>query len=354
MKSLRVAHIINNLAMGGAELLLKNTVNALHHSKHLVVYLNKPDELLKQFKGDVTFVCLQHSSWTQLFRSIQRLNRILRKWKPDIIHAHLFDSSFLTRLAKPGKIPLVSTIHSLYSADAFLSKKALWVERITARKQKAIIGVSQHVVNDYLENIVFKGETFVLYNFLPSFFFEEKTFIKDTHPEFRCVAVGNLKYAKNYEYLIDVFKDLKEHSISLDIYGDGPLREKLQGLINKYNVKVKLCGKADNIVTTLTKYDLFIQASRHEGYGLSVAEAIALKIPVVLSDIPVFREITGEKALFFPLDNATKAAKDILELKTDLTLRTKYINEAYDHISSMASEKMYLEKLTSIYKRLIN
>lgn len=51
-----------------------------------------------------------------------------------------------------------------------------------------------------------------------------------------------------------------------------------------------------------------VQASRSEGFGLPVVEAGSQGVPLILSDIPVFREIAGDEAIYFPVGDGTALA----------------------------------------------
>jgi glycosyltransferase involved in cell wall biosynthesis len=53
----------------------------------------------------------------------------------------------------------------------------------------------------------------------------------------------------------------------------------------------------------------FVQASVAEGFGLPVAEAGAFGVPLLLSDIPVFRELAGDAARYFGVGDATALAE---------------------------------------------
>jgi glycosyltransferase involved in cell wall biosynthesis len=355
MKRYKIAHLINNLSRGGAEILLKRTINLFPEYEHLVIYLNLPDELKTDIKGKVKFICLHHTSWRQMISTRRKFKQIISDWEPDIIHAHLFDSTLLARLSKVSSIPVVSTIHSTYSSDAFeKSKKALILERLTANKQQGLIGVSEYVVNDYLKYVPFKGKTFVLYNFLPSMnFTTEPSRCIDKVEVLKCVAVGNLKEAKNYFYLLEAFSHLKDAPITLDIYGDGPLKESINKYILENGLKVKLCGKAEEIIKKLSNYDLFLQGSSHEGFGISVAEAMAVKLPILISDIPVFREITGGKAYFFPLNNVHELAAILKRFSQNEINKTLFVNSAFDQICKISSEESYKKKLHQIYTYFI-
>nr|WP_158227334.1 glycosyltransferase [Lactobacillus sp. UMNPBX8] len=55
-------------------------------------------------------------------------------------------------------------------------------------------------------------------------------------------------------------------------------------------------GRRDNPYPYIKNCDIYIQFSRHEGYGLSVLEARALDKPIIVSNLPVFKEqITDKK-----------------------------------------------------------
>lgn len=351
---MKIVHVIGSLHVGGAEILLKNTINLFPEYEHYIIYLEKPDDLLKQINVINEAVCLHHSSRRQLFSTVKKLRQLLAKWKPDIIHAHLYESTLITRFATPSHIPLISTIHSTYSIDAFQkSRKALWAERLTVHKQKAIIAVSKFVLDDYLAHVPFKGKSYVLHNFLPASNLPGSSKRNQPDGMFRCIAVGNLKEAKNYSYLIEVFSYLKEEPITLDIYGDGPLRSCLQQQIEETSAHVQLCGPTSKVQEKMRQYDLFIQASTHEGYGISVAEAMAIKVPAFLSDIPVFKEVTDGNALFFPLTDARVAAERLKQLIANDSPLAEVAESACHYIHSTASESLYKQKLEEIYLSLV-
>jgi glycosyltransferase involved in cell wall biosynthesis len=344
-----ILHTIDSLSAGGAEILLKNTVAELKEFRHIIVYLNHPDTLARDFEGDVSFFCLGHKRWFDMAVSIKKLNKIIKEAQPAVVHSHLFLSTVVARLAVSKRIPLFTTLHSILSIDAFKKNQAsLWLERLTLKKRRTLIAVSRFVLNDYLDHVSFKGNRFVLYNFLPDQFFK-KTDFRPAHEITRCVSVGNLKEAKNYHYVLDIFSMLKGKNISLDIYGEGQLREELQKRIDAEGLAVKLCGHVQDTRSVFLNYDLFIQASEHEGFGISVIEAMASKLPVFVSDIPVFKEVTGEHAHFFPLSSHLSAAKLFNRLLNNPAERSKHVETAFDFCRQHYSVMGYKQKLLSIY-----
>ncbi len=68
---------------------------------------------------------------------------------------------------------------------------------------------------------------------------------------------------------------------------------------------------------------VFVSASEIEGFGISVVEAAAVGVPFVITDMPVFREVTREGAggLLFRLGDANDLAAKLEQLLTDDALR---------------------------------
>jgi glycosyltransferase involved in cell wall biosynthesis len=354
MRSKEIIHIIDSLGLGGAEILLQRTIALLPEWKHTVIYLDDPADLKAGFPGQTRFVRIGYTGLKSLPLAVLKLRKEIKRTQPQLVHAHLLNSSLLARLAVPRNIPLVQSLHSIYSIDSFLkNRKSLLAERLTTSKRHALVAVSKFVLDDYRAYVPFKGKGFVLYNFLPDHYFKKHE-LPDAQPFLRCIAVGNLKSAKNYGYLLEVFRHLTGTGITLDIYGTGTLREGLQAQIDRDALPVRLCGVGNNLSEKMGEYNLFIQASEHEGFGLSVIEAMAAGVPAFVSDIPVFREITGEHAHFFPLNDAQAAAKKLALLAQDSNARNRHIDAAYTFSKDRYNAKVYREQLLQIYNNITN
>jgi glycosyltransferase involved in cell wall biosynthesis len=110
------------------------------------------------------------------------------------------------------------------------------------------------------------------------------------------IAVGSLIARKEPETVIEGFlKRGAEKEDILLILGDGPLRDKCEGLAEHSDSEVRLLGHVENVRSYLQAADLFVSASRAEGLPYTVMEALSTGLPVILSDIPPHRE-------FFPGD----------------------------------------------------
>jgi glycosyltransferase involved in cell wall biosynthesis len=169
----------------------------------------------------------------------------------------------------------------------------------------------------------------------------------------RMVAVGMLKEQKNYFYLIEAFRKLDGADIRLDIYGEGPLRAKLQAAIDRYDLPITLKGKRGDIYNVLPEYDLYVMSSAYEGFGIAPVEAMAVGLPALLSDLPVLREVSGGNALFFdPANPADLVA--ILERIMAGEVDLKRLSAGGISLAeSRYQRSAYVEKLGNLYSELI-
>jgi glycosyltransferase involved in cell wall biosynthesis len=135
--------------------------------------------------------------------------------------------------------------------------------------------------------------------------------------DFTIVAVSRLVDIKNPLSVIAAFQQSVDADSRLVYIGDGVLRNSVIAETRKADLEnqIELTGLVprEKVFEHLLDADLFVSASRGEGLPISVLEAMACGLPVVLSDIPPHREI-AEGVDFIPLlqpDDVTGFAREI-------------------------------------------
>lgn len=106
----------------------------------------------------------------------------------------------------------------------------------------------------------------------------------------------------------------------LDIYGDGPLRDELQELIDELGLaaSVTLRGATDDRDAIFDRAALFVTSTAFEGQGLSIAEALARGLPVVSTDVRYGpREAVGDAGVLVATGDVDGLAVAIIELLRD-------------------------------------
>ena len=133
------------------------------------------------------------------------------------------------------------------------------------------------------------------------------------------IFLGRLHQQKNLNILIEainllVKKDLKE--ISLKIYGDGPLEDKLADQIDSLQLKnnIKLKGYSSNIRERLLENDALIITSSIEGNSNAILESMEAGIPVLATDVGgASKQLGSEGANFLIKDQSAKEIANTIE-----------------------------------------
>lgn len=351
----KVLHVINSLKSGGAETLLANSLadgGLQDHIDNVLVYFQGTSALQDKVDKRVQIYDLQYKGLLSLPRTLWRLRKIIKKHGVEIVHSHLTPAGLYTHLICP--VPQVHTLHTTYSADKENDPLKLYLEKQLFYKKRScnIILLSDFIKEDFLRSVPFKGHSFVLNNFVPDTFFRKKNnnYNKTNH-SLSLIAIGRLSDVKNFEYLLEVFTYLREYNIHLDIYGDGDM-EKYEKIIAATAIKVKMKGHSSNLAETLQLYDLFVMSSKFEGFPLSLFEAMAAGVPTILSDIAPLKELAKDKALYFPLGDAGKAAESIIAVfKGEKDINT-LAAKAQEYATGIARKEQYIDKLLDIYAEI--
>ena len=355
----KVLHVINSLTIGGAEMLLANSLSPgglnEHVENYLVYFIKGGDHLVTRVDKNVKQICLDYRGGADIIRLFRQLKKIITDNKIDIIHTHLNPADFYVNMVRPKNIPQVHTLHIAYTTDLETRRSLKYLERklFFNKPYCNLIFLSAFNKKDFVANVNFNGQSFIVPNFVDDAFFlhQPKHFTGSAGIPLKLIAIGNFRVQKNYFYLLEIFKLLKDHNIHLDMYGGGDL-EKYKEVIDKNQLNVTLKGQVTNIKDVIADYDLFIMSSTNEGFPLSVFEAMAAGVPVMLTDIPPLIEIVNDNALYFKLDDAEKAAQQIISICQNRIDINKMAIKAKAYAEKTVRRDIYIKRLLDIYDQL--
>lgn len=164
------------------------------------------------------------------------------------------------------------------------------------------------------------------------------------------LTVGRMRKQKGYEIAIETAKILKEKNLKFKWYaiGKGKDERKLKQLVYKYNLNnyFIFIRQKENPYTYMKACDIYVQLSRHEGYGITIIEAKALFKPIIASDIQPFKEqIINEKNGYLVKLDAESFADKIIELFNDGSKVDKVTKNLINDPIDFSSEIQKLENL---------
>lgn len=143
------------------------------------------------------------------------------------------------------------------------------------------------------------------------------TAYKENHEYTTVATAGRLIEQKNQAMLIRAMERLhrKYPELKCKIYGEGPLREKLQQQIVDLGLKdtITLEGNVPDIHEKLAQCGIFVMTSNYEGLSNALIEAMMVGLPCITTDYPGARELItdGENGIAVPLDDDVALAKQI-------------------------------------------
>ena len=273
---------------------------------------------------------------------------ILYKFKKEIkntniIHQHQLLGSWVTIFIKFifKKPLLIRTGYDMYLFSKFENKNRFLVVLYKLLTLISLKFCDLYTVTSKSDKN-FLGKKFKKYSnkilLRPNFVDNNFQTLIETRSSKKILSVGRLTYQKNFELLINQFKN---SDFEIDIVGDGELLKPLKSLAKTNNVKVNFLGNVEfsTLLKLYNKYFFYVSTSLYEGNPKSVLEALASGCIVLASNIPNHQEIieNEENGYLFDLENP-----NIVELCKKIMEDKDLINK----ISSNATK--YLEENNSI------
>ncbi|MCC8114061.1 MAG: glycosyltransferase family 4 protein [Bacteroidales bacterium] len=311
---MRVAHVVWGLNYGGIETMLVNIVNQqiqLGADAYIVVLNNQyAPTLIEKLDFRVKVILGQRGQNSKNPGLISWFNHVLTDISPDVIHFH--SSKAIGLLKRSMRSKAVVTLHDVPRGltrnrylPSFISNQFLifnlWginngcVGNID--KFNKVFAISKAVKTQLQEKYGIHSK--LIYNGILSGLFKPRSLHTPTD-FFRIVQVGRLDYAKKGQDLLLKALTKLPNNVVADFIGEGPDLEELKRMAKDLGLEARVnwlgTKTQEYLYEHLRDYDLFVQPSRFEGFGLTVAEAMAAQVPTIVSSGEGPEEVTqGER-----------------------------------------------------------
>jgi glycosyltransferase involved in cell wall biosynthesis len=369
MEKINVLLLLYSIKPAGAEKVVLSLAKCIDKSKYNpVVCALKGGELLNDFiKLNIPVYVLNKKTGFDL-SVIWKLYRIIKKEKINIIHSHNFSPNFWGRLIGyiTGVHVLIITEHTIATTKSRVQKL---IDRLLSGITDKIIAVSHRVRDSHIEQEKISPEKIItIYNGIEglnidddnmlTFKNEFKKWANIPHTHYLITTIGRLESPKGH---INLFKAIplvinRYPQTTFLIVGDGSLRNQLEDLVQRLNIKenIVFTGFRSDISDILYISDLCVVPSYREGFSITVLEAMSVGKPVVATDVGGNAEavVNGKSGIIVKPQDHMLLADAIIKVISDTNMRQRmgaYGKERYQHYFTLQKMK---EETENIYNDL--
>lgn len=339
-----IVHLICSFTTGGSETMLVDIINEQRkagHSVALIIINNLIDDSLLSFvDNSVRIIRIDRIPGSRTPWCLIRLNYLLYKLNGDILHSH--DSVIAGMLFPFFRKRLCLTVHMENAQKKYLSC------------YKTLIAISDTVKSDLERRTSFHID--LICNGINTNEILKKRDWQLNNP-IRIVMVSRLEHLiKGQDILLKALHQLihqDNRDIILDFIGEGGSKNYLESLVDSYqlssNVNFLGVRSRSYIYSHLFQYDLLIQPSINEGFGLTVVEAMIARVPVLVSGNGPM-EIIGQGKYGYSFNSG-----DVAECKEKMSLMFDHYSELENLVNiaaQHANDKYSIQKTVSSYVHL--
>lgn len=346
MKKIRLLHIVQ--CAGGVDCYLRMLLTHMDRGRFVQILVCSSDYSKNDYQ-DLVDEFIQVDMCNSLsFRKdvkvIFQVRGLIKSRQPDIIYCHSSKAGGIGRIANIGTgIPLVYNSHGWafnMKDTGMKSSVYLWLERLLSPLTSQYVTISNYEKQSAIQHRVVKADKMkVIFNGIDLDAVDKVvksstvTRVSLNIPEeaYLIGMVGRISKQKAPDVFIRVAISLKEifPDAWFMIVGDGDQRGEVERMIKENGLegRVVITGWVDNPAAYSCLFDQAVLLSRWEGFGLVLVEYMKLGKPIVATEADAIPDLITdhENGLLVPVDNVEQAVNAIMEIRNDVCLKNKLI-----------------------------
>jgi glycosyltransferase involved in cell wall biosynthesis len=296
------------------------------------------------------------------------LRALIRNRRIDLVHGHEYKTNLLTwLLAKRDRVIPLSTVHGWFGKDTVRERLYYGADKRVLAAFPRVIAVSSPLKNELVRigarperiTVIPNGIDPSRFLRLPSQREQAREAINAESGDFVIGAVGRLEHQKRFDLLMQAVALLRVDypAIRLLIVGDGGLKQQLESL--RVSLRLDdgcvLLGHQSNVPFLHQAFDLFVQASDHEGSPNVVLEAMAMGTPIVATDAGGTRDVLEDErdGLLIPTGDAAAIAGAIRRVVGDYGAAITRAQVARTRVETELSFSSRMDRVEAIYEDLV-
>lgn len=351
---MRIVHLMNTLSNRGNGIINVAVDLAIEQQRagHHVGIIAGPgghEELVRSSGVELLALDQKHGA-ANLLKASLKMRRLLRKFRPDIVHAHMQTGLILALpWTKLYRIPMVTHLHNVHDSGA---NRMGWADRVIAISAAVKEDLKKQGVPEEKIRVVLNGN-------LQS---PRVPPISSLTPEPllrpSITTVAGMNHRKGIAELIEAFGTVAQQVGDAQLYlvGDGPERTLFEEQANRSFVRDRIHFEGFNATpqSYLLSTDIFVLASRRESWGLVLIEAREAGCAIVASDVDGIPEALdgGNAGLLVPPQSPKALADALLMLLQNPALRQSWQQRAKIGMEHFTVNRMMKEVL-EVYGELV-
>lgn len=363
---MKVLHIINTLAVGGAERLLVDSLpimKAMGIDVKVVLLVSSGSKFEEQIRDAGITVCSLDLRLGEYDPRIPFKLHLYMRWA-DVVHVHLFPSQYWAALAHVAsrKNVLVTTEHSTSNTRARHWLTSM-VDRWIYGLYDGIICISdatadfmrsrapRRVQIATIENGVVLPET--CGEHLPDGMKRQDVVPGVTDSDFLMLQVARFSDQKNQDCVLRALPLLPQ-DVHVAFAGYGKRLDACKELAVKLGVtdRAHFLGMREDIARLWSVADIGVMSSQWEGFGLAAVEGMAYAKPVLASAVPGLADVVKHESLLFAPDDERELADKVMHLYSDAA-DCKRLGEWCRQRARMFDIRTMVNKYMNFYKALL-
>jgi GalNAc-alpha-(1->4)-GalNAc-alpha-(1->3)-diNAcBac-PP-undecaprenol alpha-1,4-N-acetyl-D-galactosaminyltransferase len=355
-KPSRITLIINSMGSGGAARVMCNmaTYWVERGREVTLITLNSVQQDFYAIHPDVRRVGLGLTGCSRNFAAaignnlprLRRLRQEIKASRPDIVLSFVDTTNVLTLASTVGlAVPVIAAEH-IDPRQYAVSPVWQALRRLVYPRAAGVVVLTDSV-RPWAEGIVKKSAVHVIPNSVTVSAIKHNGVQKQSDLGGTIAAMGRLVPQKGFDLLLKAFGlCAREHpDWSLVILGEGEERSRLEALICELGIKdrVSLPGQVRDPSNILSKADIFVLASRYEGFPMALVEAMSCKLAVISTDCDSGpREMIrdGVNGILVPPNDVNALASAMDRLMKNRRERERFGARAVDVIDRFSVERV--------------
>ncbi|GAB3001893.1 glycosyltransferase [Psychrosphaera aestuarii] len=362
----KVVHIVPSFGCGGLEKVVVNLINNSEHYnvKHVLISLTTDFELAKEIDVPVEVYCLGKQPGNDILSHV-KLFRLLKRIKPTAFHTYNFGTIEYHLVAKLAGVPV--TVHCDHGRGgddpAGKNKFNNRFRQLISKFIDHYIVVSYDLYRWVTETLkISESKVQLIFNGVTVEKYVAENHASDTpassNPPFMITTVGRLDPIKNQKLLLSAFDLAKKtypnwENVKLQLAGNGPIYQELVDFKDKLASAddIDFLGFRSDIPDILKATDLFALSSNYEAMPMTILEAMALKRPVITTNVGgIAKFISEQHAWFVESKNVEQYAETLNEIKLDQTAREQKIETAHQLVYDNYSMDKMVDAYLGLYQ----